>query len=651
MTRRNKSGAVRRAAAVGAAISMMLALPCASGNGTGLPLLGIIAGAESAGTCGENLTWTLDDAGTLTISGTGDMYDEPETRWKALRNKITRIVIESGVTGIGVSAFADLLYVESVSLPGTLVSIGSEAFYNTGASNGIETIVIPGGVTSIGEGAFRSCGASRVTLPASITAIPENAFAYSGITEVDIPDKVKYIGSNAFAYCTSLVNAELPEGVVTISDGAFRSCSVLEYISLPATLTTIGERAFSGCDLLYALVLPGSLKTVGKYAFSGCGLLETVDIPTSVTSFGYGMFADDAELETIYYSGTESEWYARFKALDINTEAGVRSHLGIGSGVEVRFSVPQPFADFDSGLNTAKTALVPGEEFDLNFFIPPSANKADTISINANFDPDAFELVSWYSNEPSSTSYIKDIISGAWVNPPPYGNSITLAASNTTACIDLCRGILLTAKMRVKSGASAGDHKIYLTKSDVCRYDSGNYRYDHFWEPEVTELTLSVSVNPVYGKVTGYGNNEGRITLTLLDSAGNALDSMVSSDGSYMFCGLDSGKEYSVRASMPRCLPRTVTFTAEDDSVVNVDLVIRRYGDVNGDTLVDAKDATQILRYEAGLPSVLRGSDGIVDEYLLTVADITGRGKPSSKDATQILRYDAGLPSYFDRLV
>ena len=29
----------------------------------------------TSGTCGDNLTWTLDDSGTLTISGTGDMWD------------------------------------------------------------------------------------------------------------------------------------------------------------------------------------------------------------------------------------------------------------------------------------------------------------------------------------------------------------------------------------------------------------------------------------------------------------------------------------------------------------------------------------------------------------------------------------------------
>ena len=29
----------------------------------------------ASGQCGENLTWQLDDGGTLTISGTGDMDD------------------------------------------------------------------------------------------------------------------------------------------------------------------------------------------------------------------------------------------------------------------------------------------------------------------------------------------------------------------------------------------------------------------------------------------------------------------------------------------------------------------------------------------------------------------------------------------------
>ena len=39
------------------------------------PVLPLQVSAASSGTCGANLTWTLDDAGTLTISGTGKMYE------------------------------------------------------------------------------------------------------------------------------------------------------------------------------------------------------------------------------------------------------------------------------------------------------------------------------------------------------------------------------------------------------------------------------------------------------------------------------------------------------------------------------------------------------------------------------------------------
>ena len=64
----------------------------------------IIASAATSGTCGDNLTWTLDN-GTLTISGTGKMkdYDREDYRpasWYSNRKSIKNIVIEKGVTNI-----------------------------------------------------------------------------------------------------------------------------------------------------------------------------------------------------------------------------------------------------------------------------------------------------------------------------------------------------------------------------------------------------------------------------------------------------------------------------------------------------------------------------------------------------------------------
>ena len=55
-----------------ALVGMLVALFCCSAA---------IAAEVASGTCGaqgDNLTWTLDDSGTLTISGTGDMADYDE---------------------------------------------------------------------------------------------------------------------------------------------------------------------------------------------------------------------------------------------------------------------------------------------------------------------------------------------------------------------------------------------------------------------------------------------------------------------------------------------------------------------------------------------------------------------------------------------
>ena len=630
MMRRNKSAAVKRAAAVGAAISMMLALPCAAGNNTGLPLLGITAGAESSGTCGENITWTLDDAGTLTISGTGEMYDWKTGESPFYNNRdIKTVIIEDGVTFIGGYAFQQCQNITAVSIPESVKGFGIFAF---ASCKSLSDIKLPEELKSISQGLFYECYA---------------------LERLDIPKSVTSIGRAAFYSCFSIDGIVIPDGVTILPYSVFNCCSKLSAINIPYGVTSIDDCALAACRSLTSLEIPETVTYLGVQNFTGSGITE-ITIPKSVTKMGYDLFSS-SKVTDIYYTGTEAQW----KAIDYNNlmkanvkKKSINSYLQISDDVTIHFlgdtSEPENDITLGGGISVSSATAGAGGTFELYVDIPASDNRADTISLNVEFDPDAFEVVSWYSNNTSSPDYIKDIVSGAWVN---HGTGfLTLTASNTTPRIDLSDGIHLTAVMKVKTTASAGDHGITLKKADVCRYDSGLYTYRHFWEPETDHIAVSVTTDAVSGRVTGYGDIGGKVTVTLLDDAGEVIDSMLTADGNYLFSGLTPGREYTVRASMPHCVPREVSFRAETVAA-GIDLIIRRYGDVTGDSIVDAKDATQILRYEAGLPSVIRGSDGIADTYLIKVADITGSGNPSSKDATQILRYDAGLPSYFDKLI
>ena len=97
-----------------------------------LLLLPGTAKAAESGTCGENVTWTLDDTGTLTISGSGPMYDYTATDlpwWCDNKNSVNKIIIEDGVTYIGDYAFSGMsVSYNGIRVPASVREVGEKAF-------------------------------------------------------------------------------------------------------------------------------------------------------------------------------------------------------------------------------------------------------------------------------------------------------------------------------------------------------------------------------------------------------------------------------------------------------------------------------------------------------------------------------------------
>ena len=197
----------------------------------------------AGGQCGDDLTWTLDSSGTLTISGTGPMYnyslwDNPwcdiALRSSGISTRVVNAVVSSGVTALGERALADCGSMVSVSLPETLLTVGESCFMS---SDALRSITIPNSVRSIGLGAFTAC---------------------KNLLRVTLGRGLQRIGGQAFRECSSLSSIVIPDGVKKIEYLTFSDCANLMEITIPHTVTVIENHAFANCNILSRVTFTGT---------------------------------------------------------------------------------------------------------------------------------------------------------------------------------------------------------------------------------------------------------------------------------------------------------------------------------------------------------------------------------------------------------
>ena len=270
--------------------------------------------AASSGTAGD-LTWTLDDSGVLSISGTGAMPDyssNSRAPWYGDRASIKSVTIPDGVTNIGAYAFRGCTALTSVTIPSSVTSIGAYAF---SGCTPLTSITIPDGVTNIGTSAFSGCTSlTSITIPDGVTSIGDSAFSFTSLTSVTIPSSVTSIGARAFANlaslisadiqtfgslngwhmfsnCTALTDVTLADAIKSIPNSTFSGCTALTSLAFAGQITKYEQYSFSGCTALTSLAFADNAD-IGAYAFSGCTSLTSVTIPSSVTLVGADPFQD-----------------------------------------------------------------------------------------------------------------------------------------------------------------------------------------------------------------------------------------------------------------------------------------------------------------------------------------------------------------------
>ena len=148
---------------------------------------------EKSGTVGDNIRWEVDEEGTITFTGSGEIpdydifYGTPPAWTEGM--VIKKLVLDPNITRIGEYAFinCDIVSIDFGTGSGQaskLESIGECAFNNC---NKLTDITIPSGVTTIEAFAFnQDRSIKNLTLPASLTTLDEHAFYNSFIKSVTL---------------------------------------------------------------------------------------------------------------------------------------------------------------------------------------------------------------------------------------------------------------------------------------------------------------------------------------------------------------------------------------------------------------------------------------------------------------------------------
>lgn len=249
---------------------------------------------------GENLKWTLDNNGVLTISGSGAMKDytwDENVRldWYVRKKDIRSVVLDNRITHIGNYAFDKCTNIESVRYTGYTGNAG---------------IALPEKVTTIGVHAFSDTGVTgTLKLPEHLTEIDSLAFYHCGKLngELKLPDTVKEIGGFAFNSCGFTGKLELPASLENIGNDAFESCSGLTgKLTFPSKMNEIDFSIFHGTGIT-EVVIPSSIKTVRDFAFNSCMNLKKVYLPTKMPTIYNRAFMNCSDVK-FYYPAYKADW-------------------------------------------------------------------------------------------------------------------------------------------------------------------------------------------------------------------------------------------------------------------------------------------------------------------------------------------------------
>jgi hypothetical protein len=257
------------------------------------------------------------EGSVLSISGSGQVTRDCTRKLPQFRT----IVVQEGITALGVKALQRQRKVASLSLPDSLVRIACFALSNKPK---LTRLSLPPNLAHIAESAFEHTAISELVLSPFMGSITLHWIrAMKNLSSIDIsgdsphyeldsgvlftkgrtrlhrfpprrscgsyvtPPETEMVSPGAFCDC-DIQKVSLP-GVIEIDPHSFKYCRSLSSISLSPNLSWIGGYAFWGCAL-ESISLPDRLMGIDRACFGRCQNLTAVFVPNSVVLLEASLF-------------------------------------------------------------------------------------------------------------------------------------------------------------------------------------------------------------------------------------------------------------------------------------------------------------------------------------------------------------------------
>lgn len=253
-----------------------------------------------------------------------------------------RVVISNGIEEIQDKAFAGCANLESVYIPSSVKSIGTENIFafcfsltEITVDDGNTVFDSRNGCNAIIKTVDNSllCACKSTLIPSTVEKI--NSYAYTGlqVTSIGIPNGVKTISEYAVCQCKQLEQITISSSVESIAPRAFDQCDNVKSVSvdknnkyydsrnncnaiiedkemliwgcsttkIPSGVVEIGESAFAWCGTLREITIPEGVEYINRDAFTGCSALKVVKLPSTLVGFeGFSHFIYCTSLDSIY---------------------------------------------------------------------------------------------------------------------------------------------------------------------------------------------------------------------------------------------------------------------------------------------------------------------------------------------------------------